>query len=329
MTLKTKKLTAAILTLLALTVSVAEAAREGPKGAQGHKGAPGVRGQRGVVGPAGVAGPAGVQGTDGTNGTNGTPGVNGAAGIVGQVGDRGLPGINGTPGIAGDRGIQGDPGAHAVNGTSSGQTLVWNGSAWTPVAPSGASVHAIGDQYQGGYIFLLDSSGQHGLITMRSDIILDSQHMTSDAPLDYAGPTGIGLYSGQVNTNIIIAANQAWFMNQNNQTPSAHQPSPSTAIAIALQTNTKEDGTDCSGSYPERGLNCYSDWYIPSFAEMASLTVYSVNLQNVPSGFNPLNTSTTSFQYLTSTLMGQILGQFPGQGQMTIMISSLSLHPPP
>jgi hypothetical protein len=60
---------------------------------------------------------------------------------------------------------------------------------------------------------------------------------------------------------------------------------------------------------------------------MASLTVYSVNLQNVPSGFNPLNTSTTSFQYLTSTLIGQTGGQFPGQGQMTIMISNLLLPP--
>jgi hypothetical protein len=99
MTLKTKKLTAAILTLLALTVSVAEAAREGPKGAQGHKGAPGVKGQRGVAGPTGVAGTPGPAGIAGTNGTNGTQGIQGT---------------------------------HAVDGNAVGDTLVWDGTDWMP-----------------------------------------------------------------------------------------------------------------------------------------------------------------------------------------------------
>jgi hypothetical protein len=145
MNLKTKKLTAAILTLLTLDISVAEAAREGPIGPRGAKGA---------QGPKGV------------------PGVAGLKGAVGPVGDRGLPGTNGTPGTPGT------PGTHAVDGNAIGDTLIWNGSAWTPTPASGSTgfaysmtcgthnpkdeackIGAVGPG--GGWIFFVDYNDQY------------------------------------------------------------------------------------------------------------------------------------------------------------------------
>jgi hypothetical protein len=105
MILKTKQLTAAILTLATLSVSVSEAARQGPIGPKGPKGTQGVAGPRGPVGRAG------------NNGTNGAPGATGASGPVGPAGAQGPAGAVGT---------------HAVDGNAVGDTLVWNGTDWMP-----------------------------------------------------------------------------------------------------------------------------------------------------------------------------------------------------
>jgi len=150
MTLKTKKLTATILTLLALDISVAEAAREGPAGPRGVKGAQGPKGLPGLAGPKGTTGLIGATGSQGVAGPTGTTGSIGATGSVGATGSTGATG------------------AHASDGTATGQTLVWDGIAWTAVIA--APVYHLGDiGPDAGKVFYVDGSGQHGLEAKTSD----------------------------------------------------------------------------------------------------------------------------------------------------------------
>jgi hypothetical protein len=131
MNLKTKKLTAAILTLLTLDISVAEAAREGPIGPRGPKGAQGPKGVPGVVGPTGatgsigatgsqgVAGPTGATGSIGATGSQGVAGPTGATGSIGATGSQGVAGptgATGSVGMTGPTGATGDVGATGPTG---------------------------------------------------------------------------------------------------------------------------------------------------------------------------------------------------------------------
>jgi hypothetical protein len=102
---------------------------------------------------------------------------------------------------------------------------------------------SIGDTYQGGIIFYLDSSGCHGLISAATD--------ASSGVRWYAGTSGViratgdGLYAGEANTVIIIAAQ----------------------VAIG------DDGSDyaaqiCNDLQITEGGVTYGDWYLPSKHEL-------------------------------------------------------------
>jgi len=112
----------------------------------------------------------------------------------------------------------------------------------------GGATLAIGDSYQGGIIFWLDATGQHGLIATAVD--------QSTSMRWYAGTygttraTGDGLFSGELNTSIIISS----------------------------QVSIGDDGSDyaaqiCNDLQITEGGKIYGDWYLPSKYELNLLYI--------------------------------------------------------
>jgi hypothetical protein len=129
----------------------------------------------------------------------------------------------------------------------------WNGYSWQtfgsgamgPQGPSGIcpSRHYIGEHYQGGIIFFVDSSGQHGLIISSVDV---GNQLYSNITDTLIGSSAQNYYDGLINSNAIVA-----------------QPFHSwSAASLCL-------------SYNGGG---YSDWYLPSVFELilASTVSYAI-----------------------------------------------------
>lgn len=101
---------------------------------------------------------------------------------------------------------------------------------------------SIGQSYQGGIIFWLDATGQHGLIAATTD---QSTGLAYDnIPTALSGATGDGLYSGIMNTSVIIA------------TEIAHNQTTSFAALICADYSVTVNGVT------------YGDWYLPSKYEV-------------------------------------------------------------
>ena len=105
-------------------------------------------------------------------------------------------------------------------------------------ATSGGSTLAIGDSYQGGIIFWLDATGQHGLIAATEDQSTGIQWY--NGTYRYTGTTGNGLYAGAMNTAMIVATQMA-----DNQTGN-----------FAAKVCADYQG------------GAYGDWYLPSSYEL-------------------------------------------------------------
>jgi hypothetical protein len=106
-----------------------------------------------VVGDKGPQGPQGVQGKTGKTGATGAKGIRGDKGITGNQGKQGATGPKG--GAKGDQGLQGDKGdagTQIANGTHTGDTLVWNGSAWTPATKASSYSVPVVEDATGVYI---------------------------------------------------------------------------------------------------------------------------------------------------------------------------------
>ncbi len=106
---------------------------------------------------------------------------------------------------------------------------------------SGASL-AIGQSYQGGIIFWLDATGQHGLIAATADQSTGIQWY--NGTYRYTGTTGDGLYAGKMNTAMIIATQIA-----DNQTGNF-------AAKVCADYSVTVGGVT------------YGDWYLPSKYEL-------------------------------------------------------------
>ena len=124
-----------------------------------------------------------------------------------------------------------------VTVTGSGTTA----SPYVVNATGGASL-AIGDSYQGGIIFWLDATGQHGLIAATADQSTGIQWY--NGTFRHTGTTGDGLYAGAMNTAMIIATQMA-----DNQTGNF-------AAKVCANYSVTESGVT------------YGDWYLPSKYEL-------------------------------------------------------------
>jgi hypothetical protein len=108
--------------------------------------------------------------------------------------------------------------------------------------------YSIGDYAQGGIVFWVDESGQHGLVCAKEDQSFDMRWFAGT--YGYTWANGDGPFSGETNTAIIIAA----------------------------QISIGDDGSNyaarnCNELQISQGGKTYGDWYLPSKKELYLLYV--------------------------------------------------------
>ena len=281
----------------------------GATGAQGPQGATGPQGLTGAAGPQGPQGSAGNDGATGPQGPQGLTGPTGPQGLTGADGPQGLQGLQGALGPQGLAGTIGSNGQNTlvktttetagVNCTSGGVKLeygldansnstldiaeinplltkyVCNGAvgATGPAGPTtpGTFTHYLGEQFGGGVIFHLfkDAQGsEHGLIV---DIVDLSDASEWSNILTFVGPSAQSTWTGEDNTNAIIAQ------------------SGNTSGAAYLCANSNS--------------SLQNDWYLPSLDELNVLwnnrLYVNITLSTI-NGSDVLPTISTSY-YWSST----------------------------
>ncbi len=129
----------------------------------------------------------------------------------------------------------------AVSGTVDGIDIATDVTANT--AKISATIYSVGNFAQGGIVFWVDETGQHGLVCAKTD---QSTGMRWSAGTDgFTRANGDGPFSGESNTTIIIAAQ----------------------VAIG------DDGATyaarvCNELQITEGGKTYVDWYLPSIEEL-------------------------------------------------------------
>jgi hypothetical protein len=156
--------------------------------------------------------------------------------------DLGDPGSNGTPGLT-------RPYGSPVETASTIGITDPKGATGTA-----ASVHIIGDSYQGGIIFYVDADGQHGLVAARAD--QSSGIKWHNGAYKVTRTTGDGMGAGAMNTVLIIAA-------QSNDNPATNF-----AATVAADYSVQNDGVTVCTPNPPITETCYGDWYLPSTVEL-------------------------------------------------------------
>jgi hypothetical protein len=120
-------------------------------------------------------------------------------------------------------------------------TITGSGTTANPYV-IGSETLSIGQSYQGGIIFWLDPTGQHGLIAATEDQSTGIQWYNGTTRC--TGTIGDGLYAGAMNTAMIVATQIA-----DNQTGNF-------AAKVAADYSVTIDGVT------------YGDWYLPSKYEL-------------------------------------------------------------
>lgn len=146
-------------------------------------------------------------------------------------------------------------GASVASGITGTDTTNWNNkqdqlAAGTNISIVGNTINAssgatltIGQSYQGGIIFWLDATGQHGLIAAAADQSTGIQWY--NGTYKYTGTTGDGLYAGVMNTSMIVATQMA-----------DNQKTGNFAAKVCADYSVAEGGVT------------YGDWYLPSKYEL-------------------------------------------------------------
>ncbi len=118
----------------------------------------------------------------------------------------------------------------------------YNGSAWTAVS---SHTYSVGDFAQGGIVFWVDETGEHGLVCAKTDQDGGSGVRWYAGTVGYTGAHGNGPHAGEMNTAIIIAAH----------------------VAIGDDGNTYA-ARICNETEVTEGGKPYDDWYLPSKEEL-------------------------------------------------------------
>ncbi len=121
----------------------------------------------------------------------------------------------------------------------------WNGTAWEAIGGSSPTTYSVGDFAQGGIVFWVDETGQHGLICAKEDQNGGSTIRWYAGSYGITRATGDGPFSGELNSSIIISS----------------------------QVSIGDDGADyaaqiCKDLQITEGGKTYGDWYLPSKEEL-------------------------------------------------------------
>ena len=175
-----------------------------------------------------------------------------------------------------------------TDGTS-GQVLSTDGSgtlSWSTPS-SGATTYSVGDIAQGGKVFWVDATGQHGLVVALEDaggsLVMDWNAGTASSGQNLETlAQSSGIYAGRMNTAIIIAAHAAAANNGNN------------FAARACNEYT----------YTQNGVE-YADWYLPSKDELHLIKTSGVGAPNLYS-YNYWS----STEYDANNAYAEVLGNY-------------------
>ena len=119
--------------------------------------------------------------------------------------------------------------------------------------------HKIGDTFQGGVVFYVDATRQHGLIASLSDLETEGIAWRNGEGGDRrVNARAMGVGAGETNTRLIVAE----------QTVDEQEG----RFAALLTTNYQvtESGAPCASVFNPESL-CYSGWYLPSAFELTLL----------------------------------------------------------
>lgn len=121
----------------------------------------------------------------------------------------------------------------------------YNGTAWEAIGGSSVTTYSVGDFAQGGIVFWVDETGQHGLVCAKTDQDGGSGIRWYAGTYGVTRATGDGPFSGELNTAIIISS----------------------------QVSLGDDGNDyaaqvCNDLQVTEGGKTYGDWYLPSKEEL-------------------------------------------------------------
>lgn len=118
-------------------------------------------------------------------------------------------------------------------------------------------LHKIGEEYNGGIIFWVDESKQHGLVVSKIDVTKEGIQWRNGASGNrITNARGDGIGSGETNTRLIIASQTI-----------DDQKGRFAALA-ASQFKVQADGeTPCTIPISIEAL-CYGGWYLPSAFEL-------------------------------------------------------------
>ncbi len=119
---------------------------------------------------------------------------------------------------------------------------LYNGTVWAAIGGSSPTTYSVGDFAQGGIVFWVDETGQHGLVAAKVDQDGGSGIQWYNGSFTGTEAHGDGVYAGEMNTMLIIA----------------NQGSNSNDYAAGVCANY---------TVTESGVT-YGDWYLPSKAEL-------------------------------------------------------------
>lgn len=120
--------------------------------------------------------------------------------------------------------------------------------------------HHIGERFQGGIIFYVDASRQHGLMAALADLGEEGiEWRNGDSGDKTVNAQAQGLGSGEANTRLIIAEQTI-----------DEQDGQFAALLAANYQITADGTTPCAPSMTASAL-CYGGWYLPSAVELGLL----------------------------------------------------------
>ncbi|HCX3504803.1 TPA: DUF1566 domain-containing protein [Legionella pneumophila] len=171
----------------------------------------------------------------------------------------------GAPGPMGPAGPKGDQGPAGTYKAGEGIEIS-NSEIKTTLT------HHIGEEYNGGIIFWVDKTGQHGLIASKTDLNNNEgiQWRNGESGNKVTNARADGVYAGESNTRLIIA--QQTIDNQ----------SGSFAALLAANYRVLPDGITPCPIGSSLSEPCYGGWYLPSASELA-LLYHNLHAQGITS----------------------------------------------